>query len=115
MLCLPLGFEGNDVLGIGNQKYGLYYLDADQGIGLEFKNFKPVCNLSKKLWNCWLGHPSDQVLIVLKNDIGFENIKDNEPCEICQMAKQTRERFPLSEHKSSVLGELFHLDLWVPL
>ncbi|GJT70423.1 ribonuclease H-like domain-containing protein [Tanacetum coccineum] len=29
-------------------------------------------------------------------------------------AKQTREPFPLSEHKSSVLGELVHLDLWGP-
>ncbi|GKA60577.1 ribonuclease H-like domain-containing protein [Tanacetum coccineum] len=29
-------------------------------------------------------------------------------------AKQTRELFPLSEHKSSVLGELVHLDLWGP-
>ncbi|GKB56460.1 ribonuclease H-like domain-containing protein [Tanacetum coccineum] len=29
-------------------------------------------------------------------------------------AKQTRELFPLSEHKSFVLGELVHLDLWGP-
>ncbi|GJZ23859.1 putative RNA-directed DNA polymerase [Tanacetum coccineum] len=34
--------------------------------------------------------------------------------EICQMAKQTRELFPLSNHKSLVLGELVHLDLWGP-
>ncbi|GKC63708.1 ribonuclease H-like domain-containing protein [Tanacetum coccineum] len=30
------------------------------------------------------------------------------------MAKQTREPFPLSDHKSLVLGELVHLDLWGP-
>ncbi|GJU49341.1 reverse transcriptase domain-containing protein [Tanacetum coccineum] len=29
-------------------------------------------------------------------------------------AKQTREQFPLSEHKSVVLAELVHLDLWGP-
>ncbi|GKA50419.1 ribonuclease H-like domain-containing protein [Tanacetum coccineum] len=29
-------------------------------------------------------------------------------------AKQTREPFPLSEHKSIVLGKLVHLDLWGP-
>ncbi|GJU31824.1 hypothetical protein Tco_1175413, partial [Tanacetum coccineum] len=30
------------------------------------------------------------------------------------MAKQTREHFPLSDHVSSSLGELVHLDLWRP-
>ncbi|GKB42908.1 putative RNA-directed DNA polymerase [Tanacetum coccineum] len=35
-------------------------------------------------------------------------------CEICQRAKQTREPFPLSDHKSKTLGELVHLDLWGP-
>ncbi|GJX77357.1 ribonuclease H-like domain-containing protein [Tanacetum coccineum] len=29
-------------------------------------------------------------------------------------AKQTRDPFPLSDHKSKVLGELIHLDLWGP-
>ncbi|GJZ14961.1 ribonuclease H-like domain-containing protein [Tanacetum coccineum] len=45
------------------------------------------------------------------------NISDNTfvpMCEICQRAKQTREPFPLSDHKSKTLGELVHLDLWGP-
>nr|GEV77411.1 hypothetical protein [Tanacetum cinerariifolium] len=45
------------------------------------------------------------------------NIFDNTSmpmCEICQRAKQTRELFPLSDHKSKTLGELVHLDLWGP-
>ncbi|GKB45085.1 ribonuclease H-like domain-containing protein, partial [Tanacetum coccineum] len=46
-------------------------------------------NNSKNNWHNRLGHPSDQ-------------------------AKQTREPFPLSEHKSTVLVELVHLDLWGP-
>nr|GEV38026.1 ribonuclease H-like domain-containing protein [Tanacetum cinerariifolium] len=29
-------------------------------------------------------------------------------------AKQTRERFPLSDHKSVHVGELVHLDVWGP-
>ncbi|GKD59311.1 ribonuclease H-like domain-containing protein, partial [Tanacetum coccineum] len=50
--------------------------------------------------------------IHFKNDLFFEQTNiDNIPC---QKAKQTREPFPLSEHKSSVLGELVHLDLWGP-
>ncbi|GJY68526.1 ribonuclease H-like domain-containing protein [Tanacetum coccineum] len=67
----------------------------------------------RKFWD-WLGHPTDQVLFVLKKDL---NISDNTfvpMCKICQSAKQTREPFLLSDHKSKTLGELVHLDLWGP-
>ncbi|GKB47607.1 putative RNA-directed DNA polymerase [Tanacetum coccineum] len=60
-----------------------------------------------------LGHPSDQVLNVLQKELAFDN-NDLDHCEICQKSKQTREPFPLSEHKTSVLAELVHLDLWGP-
>nr|GFB16211.1 ribonuclease H-like domain-containing protein [Tanacetum cinerariifolium] len=50
---------------------------------------------------------------VLENDIALDN-SDLDHCEIYQRAKQTREPFPFSEHKSSVLAELVHLDLWGP-
>ncbi|GKA79058.1 putative reverse transcriptase domain-containing protein [Tanacetum coccineum] len=68
-------------------------------------------HVSKLLWHNRLGHPADQVLSVLKKDL---NIFDNTSvpmCEICQKDKQTREPFPLSDHKSKSLGEL---DLWGP-
>ncbi|GKC95547.1 ribonuclease H-like domain-containing protein [Tanacetum coccineum] len=48
---------------------------------------------SEKCFGDWLGHPADHV---------------------CQRAKQTRETFALSDHVSSSLGELVHLDLWGP-
>nr|GEY98957.1 ribonuclease H-like domain-containing protein [Tanacetum cinerariifolium] len=48
------------------------------------------------------------------NDIGFEKNNDLQPSEICQKARQTRESFPLNEHKSVALAELVHLDLWGP-
>ncbi|GJS66078.1 hypothetical protein Tco_0680642, partial [Tanacetum coccineum] len=35
-------------------------------------------------------------------------------CDTCNKAKQTREPFPLSDHKSSKIGELVHLDVWGP-
>nr|GEU99413.1 ribonuclease H-like domain-containing protein [Tanacetum cinerariifolium] len=35
-------------------------------------------------------------------------------CEVCQRVKQTREPFSLSDHVSSSLRELVHLDLWGP-
>ncbi|GJY21324.1 ribonuclease H-like domain-containing protein [Tanacetum coccineum] len=48
-------------------------------------------HVSKVVWHNRLGHLAGQVL-----------------------AKQTREHFPLSDHKSKTLGELVHLDLWGP-
>ncbi|GJR36964.1 ribonuclease H-like domain-containing protein [Tanacetum coccineum] len=59
-----------------------------------------------------LGHPADHVLNVLKNSLQFDNNDKNLYCEICQRSKQTREPFALSDHVSSSLGKLVHLDLW---
>ncbi|GJX28211.1 ribonuclease H-like domain-containing protein [Tanacetum coccineum] len=42
---------------------------------------------------------------------------DNEtisPCDTCHKAKQTREPFPLSDHKTAKIGELVHPDVWGP-
>ncbi|GKE84426.1 ribonuclease H-like domain-containing protein, partial [Tanacetum coccineum] len=66
------------------------------------------------LWHNRLGHPADQVLSVLKNDLNMSDNTFVPVCEICQRAKQTREPFPLSDYKSKTLGELVHLDLWGP-
>ncbi|GKC50055.1 putative RNA-directed DNA polymerase [Tanacetum coccineum] len=92
------------VMGTGSQIDSLYYFD---------KGIYVVCSLTKGVWHSILGHPYEHVLKVLKNDINLEETKIDF-CEICQMAKQTREHFPLSDHKSLVLGELVHLDLWGP-
>ncbi|GJU41942.1 ribonuclease H-like domain-containing protein [Tanacetum coccineum] len=59
-----------------------------------------------------LGHPADPVLNVLKNYLQFDNNDKNLYCEFCQRVKQTREHFALSDHVSSSLGELVHLNLW---
>ncbi|GJU48851.1 putative RNA-directed DNA polymerase [Tanacetum coccineum] len=74
-----------NVLGTGDQCEGLYYYNEQE----------PVMN-------------------VLKNSLNFDKIEKGFCCEICQKAKQTREPFPLSDHVSSSLGELVHLDLWGP-
>ncbi|GKA91257.1 hypothetical protein Tco_0813127, partial [Tanacetum coccineum] len=54
------------------------------------------------------------VLGALKTRLGFDNKYAFYPCEVCHKAKQTREPFPLSDHKSLDVGELVHLDLWGP-
>ncbi|GKD67110.1 ribonuclease H-like domain-containing protein, partial [Tanacetum coccineum] len=61
-----------------------------------------------------LGHPADQVLDVLRPNLLYENNKSDVVCDVCQRAKQTREPFPLSDHVSTDISELVHLDLWGP-
>ncbi|GKB01641.1 hypothetical protein Tco_0829685 [Tanacetum coccineum] len=102
-----------NVLGIGEQCEGLYCYN-DKGIKSNTSTLRFQCMLSQHDWHCGLGHPADPVLNVLKNSLNIDK-KDNIVCyEICQRAKQTREHFPLSDHKSKSLGDLVHLDLWGP-
>ncbi|GJW10404.1 ribonuclease H-like domain-containing protein [Tanacetum coccineum] len=102
---LPQDLREMKILGTGNQIDGLYYFnDETQGINSSFE--KPKCNLSKYIWHNRLGHPSNQVLKVLKHDLAFDN-SDIDHCEICQKSKQTREPFPLNDYTrlpSSVLN-----------
>ncbi|GJU81182.1 putative RNA-directed DNA polymerase [Tanacetum coccineum] len=64
--------------------------------------------------NKMLGHPTDQVFDVLKDKIDLKGFQSSEPCEVCHRAKQTRDPFPLSDHKTSSLDDLVHLDVWGP-
>ncbi|GJY59892.1 ribonuclease H-like domain-containing protein [Tanacetum coccineum] len=102
------------ILGTGSESGGLYLFDVNKSNCIGQSNMVMTFHVSKLLWHNRLGHPADQVLSVLKKDL---NIADNTfvpMCEIYQRAKQTREPFPLSDHKSKYLGELVHLDLWGP-
>ncbi|GJX74193.1 ribonuclease H-like domain-containing protein [Tanacetum coccineum] len=51
-----------------------------------------------------LGHLVDQVLSVLHNDLKISKSSSMPVCEVCHRAKQTRDPFPLSSHKSKELG-----------
>ncbi|XP_071740362.1 uncharacterized protein [Rutidosis leptorrhynchoides] len=68
--------------------------------------------VSAQLWHGRLGHPSDQVLTVLKHKLDLKDFKENCPCDICHKAKHTREPFPLSDHKSQGLDEQDFKDKW---
>ena len=61
-----------------------------------------------------MGHLANQVLKLLKGTLKLTNIDHGAPCDVCHKAKQTRDPFPLSEHKTSVFGDLIHLDVWGP-
>ncbi|GJZ83383.1 ribonuclease H-like domain-containing protein [Tanacetum coccineum] len=103
--------KAGKVPGTGRQFGGLYYFDGNQGRELKSSCINNVCFVSKYTWHCRLGHPANQVLNVLRPNLLFENDKSDVMCDICQRAKHTRELFPLSDHVSTEIGELVHLDL----
>ncbi|GJY55465.1 ribonuclease H-like domain-containing protein [Tanacetum coccineum] len=67
-------------------------------------------NVSKSIWHNRLGHPAYQVLAVLKKDLNISRSSSVSACEVCHRAKQTRESFPLSDHRYKKIGELVHLN-----
>ncbi|GJX52001.1 ribonuclease H-like domain-containing protein [Tanacetum coccineum] len=83
-----------NVLGIGNQCGGLYYLDCE-GINCNKSSVHIQSCLSQHDWHCRLGHPANPVLRVLKPELKIDNTKQTKYCETCQRAKQIREPFPL--------------------
>ncbi|GJR68574.1 ribonuclease H-like domain-containing protein [Tanacetum coccineum] len=62
-----------------------------------------------------LGYPADQVLDVLKTALNLDSHSTYDYlCDTCKKAKQTREPFPLSDHRSTKIRQLVHLDVWGP-
>ncbi|KAJ0519517.1 putative RNA-directed DNA polymerase [Helianthus annuus] len=107
--CLLQDSKSGRVLVTGKQDNGLYFLKKD-GNSINFC-FNSLNN--SNLWHSRLGHPADQVLSILKDDLGIVDVKKH-ACEICHRAKQVRSPFPLSEHKTSSVGDIVHLDVWGP-
>ncbi|XP_071708647.1 uncharacterized protein [Rutidosis leptorrhynchoides] len=111
--CYIQDLKDLKIKGTGKQDGGLYVFDDTHDSSFTANNCVSNCYASCKLWHVRLGHPSDQVLNVLKTKQKKRDL-NIEPCEICHKAKQTRLPFPLSEQKTTNLGDLIHLDLWSP-
>ncbi|GKA72778.1 ribonuclease H-like domain-containing protein [Tanacetum coccineum] len=112
--CYIQELKREKVLGTSSESGGLYLFDMNNSYFIGKSNVILFLHVSKLLWHNRLGHPADQVLFVVKKDLSISENTFVPMCEVCQRAKQTREPFPLSDHKSKTLGELFHLDLWGP-
>ncbi|XP_071687288.1 uncharacterized protein [Rutidosis leptorrhynchoides] len=96
-------FDGLYVFNVSSHENDNTYLSANK------------CYLSNNLWHNRLGHPSENVLKKLKGKIDLSNKDINcEPCDVCHKAKQTRETFNDSDHKSVAVGDLVHINLWGP-
>ncbi|KAJ0471180.1 putative RNA-directed DNA polymerase [Helianthus annuus] len=108
--CLLQDSKSGRILVTGKQDNGLYFVNknGNNSVNLCFNSVNN-CNL----WHSRLGHPADQVLSILKDEIGVVDVFKH-TCEVCHRAKQTRMPFPLSEHKTKNVGDVIHLDVWGP-
>nr|GEZ99840.1 ribonuclease H-like domain-containing protein [Tanacetum cinerariifolium] len=98
----------------GKQYNGLYLFDVDNACKIVSNSCIASCFTSKTLWHQRLGHP-DQVLDALKTTLNLDSYSTSDHlCDTCNEAKQTRETFSLSNHKSTKIRELMHLDVWGP-
>ncbi|GKD94437.1 putative RNA-directed DNA polymerase [Tanacetum coccineum] len=110
--CYIQDLKKEIILGTGSESGGLYLLDLKSDRNIGNVNMVHAFNVSKSLWHSRLGHPADQVLVVLKKELSLSKSTNVSACEVCHRAKQTREPFPLSDHKSEKVGDLIHVDLW---
>nr|GEV96072.1 ribonuclease H-like domain-containing protein [Tanacetum cinerariifolium] len=101
------------IVRTSKQSNGLYLFDVDHACKVTANNCIIKCHASKSLWHQRLGHPPEQVLLVLKEKLNLDD-ETISPCDTCHKAKQTREPFPLNDHKTSKISELVHLDVWGP-
>nr|GEW18890.1 ribonuclease H-like domain-containing protein [Tanacetum cinerariifolium] len=114
--CYIQDLKLGKIVGTGSESVGLcmFYYDHNGKTFAGMSNSGIVSYVFKELWHCRLGHPTDQVLSVLSGKIGYKNGDHTSACDICHKAKQTREPFPLSDHKSFRIGDLIHLDVCGP-
>ncbi|GJX05691.1 ribonuclease H-like domain-containing protein [Tanacetum coccineum] len=93
-------------LFVGFDEYKCYIQDLDKGITL---------GTGSESWGLYLFDDSKNISLGNVNIVmAFNVFLKNLYWHNQHLAKQTREPFPLSDHKSVNLGELVHLDLWGP-
>ncbi|XP_071708189.1 uncharacterized protein [Rutidosis leptorrhynchoides] len=114
--CYIQDLKLGTIVGTGDMYDGLCVFDVSNSVCMNVCLSENKSYISKQLWHYRLGHPSNHVLDILKKKIAITNCDKKliEPCDIFHKAKQTRDSFPLSDHKTTSLGELVHLDLWGP-
>ena len=109
-LCVIQDRTSRTLIGLGERIDGLYYF---RGIRHE-KAFKVDAMMSLDLWHKRMGHPSLKITELVSNTSSKNNNYGNKACDVCQRAKQTRDSFPLSNHKAASAFDLVHCDLWGP-
>ncbi|XP_071729158.1 uncharacterized protein [Rutidosis leptorrhynchoides] len=95
--CYIQDLKSRNILGTCSIHKGLYVFDNKEG---EFLSYLVI--------------PQVLFYTFCQNKLNIDKKDIEISCEICLKAKQTRDPFPLSEHKTTELGDLLHMDLWGP-
>jgi len=99
------------LIGAGKCKDELYYF---HGIRREMACKTDGMN-SMELWHKRMGHPSIKIIQMIPGISKHGSSSEfNKVCDICFRAKQTREKFAVSEHNANNIFEMVHCDLWGP-
>ncbi|GKB07038.1 hypothetical protein Tco_0835271 [Tanacetum coccineum] len=78
--CYIQDLKKEITLRIGSESGGLYLFDLKSDKNIGNVNMVHAFNVSKSLWHSRLGHPADQVLVVLKNDLNLSKSIDVSAC-----------------------------------
>ncbi|GJY89171.1 ribonuclease H-like domain-containing protein [Tanacetum coccineum] len=77
-------------LRTGSESGGLYSFDMQSNSSLGKCNMVMDFNVSKLLWHSKLGHPADQIMSTLHNELNISKTSSMPICEVCHKANQIR-------------------------
>nr|GEW31840.1 ribonuclease H-like domain-containing protein [Tanacetum cinerariifolium] len=117
LLELIMDLKLGKIVGTGSESGGLYMFGCNsngKSFDLKLGKIMGTGSESGGLYMFGCNSNVDQVLFFLSDKIRFKSGDHVSACDVCHKAKQTREPFPLSDHKSVKIGDLVHLDAWGP-
>jgi len=108
-MCVIQNRTSRKLIGDGERQSGFYYF---KGIPL-IMALKVDKGMSLDLWHQRLGHRSIQATKIISGvDLEKDTENLNKCCDVCQRAKQMRNKFPTSDFRASNAFELIHYYLW---
>ncbi|KAL9226203.1 hypothetical protein vseg_002041 [Gypsophila vaccaria] len=100
-------------IGKCEQQGRLYLLEGASKVEVHAAEVHATIKDDVEFWHCRLGHPSRRVVNLLPFiDNNKSSKHDTSLCDVCLRAKQTRDKFIISENKAKSIFELIHCDLW---
>ncbi|KAM1033353.1 hypothetical protein TB2_036345 [Malus domestica] len=112
--CVLQDLVSKAMIGVGKRRGDLYYLVA---LASSLPSCHPLCHvitIPSSLWHRRLGHPSSPRLHVLASKFLNCSFDSSHVCDVCPLAKQTRQPFGLSSISTTFPFALIHCDIWGP-
>jgi hypothetical protein len=107
--CVFRDLKTKEMIGLGHEKDGLYYLDPDNSASHAFSASALSATVAPLQWHFCLGHPS---LAKLKFAIPTLSHVSSLECEACQLGKHHRSSFSSSgPSRQSESFDLVHTDI----